>query len=173
VTEQPCSLFTLFAGWESSQRRLVTALAPLTLEQLALRGSPHHWSVGRITAHIITARVWWFFSRMGEGSTDLAPLECWDGARQPVRPASELVTGLESTWQMMARALSGWTPADLPHIFPARPDDPFERTRQWIIWHTAEHDIHHGGELCYALGVLSLPRKHIEHIGKETYKTGR
>jgi uncharacterized damage-inducible protein DinB len=29
-------------------------------------------------------------------------------------------------------------------------------TRQWIIWHLIEHDLHHGGELFYTLGAHGL-----------------
>jgi uncharacterized damage-inducible protein DinB len=32
-----------------------------------------------------------------------------------------------------------------------------ERTRQWMIWHVLEHEIHHGGELSLALGNYALP----------------
>ena len=31
-----------------------------------------------------------------------------------------------------------------------------ELTRQWIIWHVLEHEIHHGGELSLALGGYGL-----------------
>jgi uncharacterized damage-inducible protein DinB len=27
------------------------------------------------------------------------------------------------------------------------------RTRQWIIWHLVEHDVHHGGEISFSLGM--------------------
>jgi uncharacterized damage-inducible protein DinB len=31
-----------------------------------------------------------------------------------------------------------------------------QRSRQWIIWHVLEHDIHHGGELSSILGAHGL-----------------
>jgi uncharacterized damage-inducible protein DinB len=64
--------------------------------------------------------------------------------------------GLEKTWQMIADVLARWTPADLLQVLPARPDDPTERTRQWILWHLIEHDIFHGGEISCILGAHSL-----------------
>jgi hypothetical protein len=29
-------------------------------------------------------------------------------------------------------------------------------TRQWVIWHLIEHDVHHGGEISFALGMHGL-----------------
>ncbi len=49
----------------------------------------------------------------------------------------------------MADSLARWTPADLDAAFATRHG---ERTRQWVIWHVIEHDIHHGGELSLTLG---------------------
>ncbi len=149
------SLTPFYRGWGAYQTRLVDALAKLSREQLAL-GLPHHWPIGRIAAHIIAARVWWFHVRMGEGSTELAPMEHWDGTAQPARRAEELAHGLERTWLMIESALASWTADDLEYVFPARSDDPTDRPRHWIIWHVLEHDLFHGGELSCILGAHGL-----------------
>jgi uncharacterized damage-inducible protein DinB len=64
---------------------------------------------------------------------------------------------------MITEALARWTPADLGHVFspPASLSEEEksifgELTRQWIIWHVLEHEIHHGGELSLALGGYGL-----------------
>ncbi len=194
MTEHQLSLSPFYAGWDVYQRHLVTAIAPLTAEQLALRSSPQNWSVGMIVTHIVACRAWWFHMRMGEGSADLASFELWDlgiceGGVDPLHSAAELVAGLESTWQMIQHTLAHLTPADLEQSFP-QPDEavllrhaklvepvlqPFAqawldaahlahlageerpaRSRQWIIWHVLEHDIHHGGELSSILGAHGL-----------------
>lgn len=159
MTEQQLSLAPFYAGWDVYQQHLVEAIAPLTSEQLALRSSPQNWSVGMLAAHIIGTRVWWFHHWMGAGSAELAPLGEWDEEGQPARSASELVSGLEATWQIIRDALNSWTPADLGQTFKSpysggenRP----RRSRQWIIWHVLEHDIHHGGELSSILGANGL-----------------
>ncbi|GCE32164.1 hypothetical protein KDA_76480 [Dictyobacter alpinus] len=155
------SLALFYQGWHGHQQRLVKALAPLTSPQLTYSTIPR-WSIGRIAAHIIAARVWWMCSRAGEGSAHLAPMEHWDSTGQPVRKASELVSGLEQTWRVLESALERWTPADLEHIFPAIPDDPTERTKGWIIWHVLEHDLHHSGEISLTLGAHGLPALSLE-----------
>jgi uncharacterized damage-inducible protein DinB len=162
MTEQTLPLITFYKGWETYQKSLVETIAPLSPEQLALPASSHHWSIGMIAQHIVANRVWWFQVWMGEGSPDLASITHWDPAdkeEQPTLSSAELVAGLQATWHMIADALARWTPADLEHNFSSPPllseeeQRIFgERTRQWIIWHVLEHEIHHGGELSLALG---------------------
>ncbi len=158
MTENHLSLATFYKGWDVYQQHLITTIAPLTSEQLAIQAAPHLWSIGRIATHIVAVRVWWFHMWMGEGSPELAPIASWDEDGEPIRSAAELVAGLEATWQMIQNALARWTPADLEQVFH-RPDTKEEDqgdTRQWIIWHLLEHDLHHGGELSLALGMHGL-----------------
>ncbi len=166
MTEHPLPLITFYKGWETYQHSLVETIAPLSSEQLALPASSHHWTIGMVIQHIVANRVWWFQLWMGEGSPDLAPIAHWDPGEvvePPALNAAELVTGLESTWGMIAQALARWAPADLGHVFPppaslseAERSIFGERTLQWIVWHVLEHEIHHGGELSLALGGYGL-----------------
>ena len=160
MTQNNLSLATFYKGWDAYQQLLVTAVTPLTSEQLALRPALHMWSAGMLAAHIVATRVWWFHMWMGVGNADLVPLAVWDEEGAPALSASELVTGLESTWRMIQDALTSWTPADLEQTFQ-RPGDQSatreQRSRQWIIWHLLEHDLHHGGELSLLLGMHGLP----------------
>jgi hypothetical protein len=64
-----------------------------------------------------------------------------------------LVSGLESTWQMIQTALVRWTPADLEDLFVDGDGEEAPRiTRQSIIWSTIKHDLHHSGEISLTLG---------------------
>ena len=56
-----------------------------------------------------------------------------------------------------ARLTRGWTPADLDYVFEKTSyGQMFHLTRQWIIWHVIEHDLHHGGEVSLTLGMHGL-----------------
>jgi len=166
MTEQILSLTPFYSGWAGFQRNLVRIIAPLSPEQLALRVSPRHWSIGMLAQHIVGNRVWWFQIWMGEGSPELAPIAHWDPADEQVQVtlnASELVAGLEATWRMIEESLVRWTPDDLGQVFspPSTMSEEEQRifgelTRQWIIWHVLEHEIFHGGELSLALGMYGL-----------------
>jgi uncharacterized damage-inducible protein DinB len=167
MTEQALSLTMFYTGWDAYQHNLVEIIAPLSPEQLALPTSlHHHWSIGMVAQHIVANRVWWFQLWMGEGNPDLAHIAHWNPAdkeEQPALESAELVAGLKATWQMIDAALPRWTPADLGQIFPSpsllseEEQRIFgERTRQWIIWHVLEHEIHYGGELSLALGNYEL-----------------
>jgi uncharacterized damage-inducible protein DinB len=70
---------------------------------------------------------------------------------------TELVHGLEITFRAWQRCLQRWTPEDMEHIFKGeRWGKPYELSRQWVTWHVIEHDLHHGGELSFSLGVHGL-----------------
>ena len=68
------SLLPFYAGWRTYNERLVAAIAPLTPQQLALRTTPEHWTIGMYTTHIVANRAWWFHTRMGEGGDEITPL---------------------------------------------------------------------------------------------------
>ena len=166
MTEQALPLTTFYSGWGGYQRGLLKTVASLSPEQLALPAAANHWTIGMIAQHMIGNRVWWFQVWMGEGDPRLADLAHWDPADvawQPVTETSELVAGFEVTWQMIADSLARWTAADLGQSFlpPSQLSEEEKKmygpqTRQWILWHVLEHEIHHGGELSLALGNLGL-----------------
>lgn len=130
MTEQQLSLLPFYAGWGIYNQHLVEAIAPLTADQLALRLTPQHWSIGMYVTHIVANRAWWFHARMDEGGDDLTSLELWalgvcEAGVDPCHPAAELVAGLVQTWQMIEQALARLTPDDLEQTFP--PLDKEER----------------------------------------------
>lgn len=167
MSDQTLPLTTFYSGWGMFQQNLVSMIAPLSREQLALPAVSHHWPIGLVAQHIVANRVWWFHKWMGEGSPELAPIAHWDPSdkvEQPPLDAAELVAGLEATWQMIADALARWTATDLGDMFspPASMSEEersmFEETsRKWIIWHVFEHEILHTGELSAALGSYGMP----------------
>ncbi len=169
MTEQASPLITFYKhGWEHYQQALAAAISPLSSDQLALPLAPDHWSIGQLLAHMIDARVSWFSGWMGKGNADLAH---WHEERSRDEPAvyeaAELVAMFEKTWHVIADAMTRWTSADLEQLFspPAShqawlqnqglEEEP-AHTRQWIVWHVLEHEIHHGGELSLALGTYGL-----------------
>lgn len=120
---QQSSLLPYYAGWGRYNQILGTAIAPLTVEQLALRTTPRHWSIGMYLTHIIANRAWWFHVRMGEGGDDMTSLELWalgvcEADIDPHHTAAELVDGLERTWRMIEQTLSRLTSADLARVVP-------------------------------------------------------
>jgi uncharacterized damage-inducible protein DinB len=157
MTDQQTTLAPFYKGWDVYQGQLVKAISPLTAEQLVLRAAPHLRSVGNIAAHIVGARVRWFHRLMGEGSVDIDVLGSWDRPEAPVRSGAELVEGLEESLQLIQNSLAHWTIADLNHVFEGTyGGEEHSLTRQWIIWHVIEHDLHHGGEISLTPGAHGL-----------------
>lgn len=159
MTEHTFSLAPFYKGWDGYQQHLVHALAPLSPEQLNLRAAPHLRSVGINAAHIIGARAGWLHYVLREGGEDLIALSERDNSDQLARSAAKLVQGLETTWQVIQDCLQRWTVADLDKIFHDTEDngEVVAYTRQWVIWHLIEHDMHHGGEISFTLGMHGVP----------------
>jgi uncharacterized damage-inducible protein DinB len=160
MTEQ---LASCYKGWDSYQQHLIRAIALLTPEQLHLRAAPQLRSLCEQVAHMIAVRARWLYLDLHEGGAELDPLMSWDGwsaqhGREvpPMRSAAELVDGLETTWQVIEQALHRWTIADLEEVFPPTLPGEDAFTRQFVIWHLIEHDLHHGGELSFVLGMHGL-----------------
>ena len=147
----------MYKGWDTYQELLIKAIEPLSLDQLALRPAPHLRSIGENTAHIIGTRIGWFHYVLKEGGEDLAS-RIWGDPDQPASSAAELTSGLEMTWQVIQQALQRWTIADLAEIFHDTEESGEDQTytRQWVIWHLIEHDLHHGGEISFTLGMHGL-----------------
>lgn len=156
MTEDKATLSIFYQGWHDYQKLLIKALAPLSSEQLMLRAVPGQRSIGDIVLHIIGARARWFHDLMEVGDKDFASLGEWDSGGAPTRDAAELVYGLETTWRVMRETLANWTPQDMQYSYTGEPGDPETFTRQWVIWHLIEHDLHHGGEVSLLLGMHDL-----------------
>ena len=158
MPETSANVAPYYKGWETYQDLLITAIAPLTAEQLALRAAPHLRSISENMLHIIAVRARWFHRFMGEGDDDIAALMVWDRKESPARSAAELVDGLKQAMQLIQQSLTRWTSTDLEFVFKGA--DPhygdYSLTRQWVIWHVIEHDLHHGGEVSLMLGMHGL-----------------
>ncbi len=149
------TLTTFYKSWKEYQDHLRQAIAPLSSEQLALRAAPGIRSIGEIVAHIIRARVHWFFGVLGESGEEIAPLIAWNKEDAPRRTTSELVQGLDASWNFMSGLLARWNSEDMQKTFRDK-DGGHDVSRSWVVWHIIEHDLHHGGEVSLTLGMHGL-----------------
>jgi uncharacterized damage-inducible protein DinB len=162
---------TIYDGWAGYQAALVNAVAPLTAEQLAWRGAPHLRSTGSLIVHIVLGRVHWIHNTLGVES---ATIDEWladstsgpdsdgqysvDGSVR--RNGAALIAGLEASWSMIEGVLSSWTVDDLDRSFQETyGGKTYVVPYRWVLWRVMSHDLHHGGELAFALGMqgISIP----------------
>ncbi len=157
MSDQTYLVSTFYDGWHAYQDELIRAIAPLSDERLLLRAAPKLRTVGQIATHIIGARARWFYMGWEEGGDVFRKLGGWDRRGRKTRTAAELVYGLEATWAGMHEAIGRWTPEQWAETWPGEDDsEPDIVTRQWVIWHLIEHDLHHGGEISITLGVNGI-----------------
>ena len=154
-TSETLAFFT--QGWQNYQKHLSRALARLTPEQLTLRAAPHLRSIEELARHIIAVRAGWFHYQLEEGGEELRALTTWSEPESPLRSAEELVSGLEHTWQVIQEVLERYTLADLQSTVQDEWNGKtYDLSRGWVLWHVLQHDLHHGGELAYSLGMHGL-----------------
>jgi len=151
----------VYSGWERFNGFIEKAIAPLTQEQLDLRAAENQWSIRVLAGHIVGVRAWWFGATMGEGGQELLRFVDFDDTvEEKHTDAAALVDGLSRTWASLADSLKSWSDADLDQRFqrptPNREGERPWRTREYIVWHVAEHDVFHGGEISHVLGMHGL-----------------
>jgi uncharacterized damage-inducible protein DinB len=157
MTEDASTLSIFYQGWHDYQQLLTEVIAPLSSEQLTLCVAPQQRSIGEIVRHMIGAWARWFHELMEVGDKGFADFGKWDREGAPTRDATALVQGLETTWRVMQDALANWTPEDMQYSYKGEePSHPEPFTRQWVVWHLIEHDLHHGGEVSLILGAHGL-----------------
>ena len=168
MTEQASPLITFYKhGWEHYQQGLVKAIASLSSEQLTLPVAPHYRSIGELLDHMIGARFNWFHLWMGEGDPDLDWNDDEDNDEPAVYKAASLVAMFEKSWHVISLCpgLLDFRRSGTAFFTPASHqawlrnqglEEAPAHTRQWIVWHVLEHEIHHGGELSLALGTYGL-----------------
>jgi uncharacterized damage-inducible protein DinB len=166
MPEEIHSLLTIFKGWDGYQISLVQAIAPLSREQLAYRPAPHLRTAGELARHICQGRFNWFQRTFGVDDTDPAIMVAsWPGVDAIEEQSTELVRGLEATWQMIENALRRWTVDDLTQTYQlSYQGKNYALPRQWILWRIMAHDLHHGGELAFTLGMQNIA---IPELGDE------
>lgn len=154
----PPHVIDFYSGWENHNELLVRAISPLSAKELSWSPAPRMWPVRRLANHIVAARAWWFGGWMEEDAATLSPFIDYDdepGADR--RGAGPICDALNRSWASIRSSLGRWTEADLDRQFQRpRPNQKGERpwrTRRYIIWHVAEHDLHHGGEISLILGM--------------------
>ena len=163
---------TFYDGWANYHRLLLESLRDLTADQVLVRPAPNMWAVWQLGGHMAASRTYWFHDILGEGDPALRDLfrvqsttvpdlavedATWEDDENHPRGPAEIVEGLERSWAMIDDCLRRWTSEDLAVGFSRpRPTGTQTFTRQWVVWHLIEHDLHHGGEISLILGSHGL-----------------
>ncbi|MGL4649511.1 MAG: DinB family protein, partial [Caldilineaceae bacterium] len=154
MTASTAPVAHFYGGWQKYQELLVNAIAPLSPEAIGLAAAPNLRTVGALATHIIGVRAGWIHYTLLETDPRLEEFANWSRT-DPQRPADELVRGLETTWAIMAETILRYSPERMAETVEDTDDDGnvWQLSRGWVIWHLMEHDLHHGGEISYSLGM--------------------
>ncbi len=152
-----------YAGWHLFNEGLVTALAPLSADQLGLPVGAPTWPIWASAAHLAGGRVYWLCHVFGEPGADTTPFINptgfgWEDDLAHPRSANELVAALASSWKIVEHCLATWTPETLgQEARRIRGGVVQMHTRQSVLMRMLTHDAFHIGEISLTLGSNGLP----------------
>jgi uncharacterized damage-inducible protein DinB len=159
------SIRPFYDRWPTYNQRMVEVVRAMSDEQLAVRPAPNRWPMWATVGHTAGARVYWLCGVLGESGAETTPFTDplsgvgWEDDEDTPRGAQELVTALETTWQIIDRCLDGWTPTILGETFIREIEGHQQvHTRASIIQRLLSHDAYHCGELSQTLGIHGLPQ---------------
>jgi uncharacterized damage-inducible protein DinB len=159
------SIRPFYDRWPTYNQRMVEVVGAMSDEQLAVRPAPDRWPMWATVGHTAGARVYWLCGVLGEPGAETTPFADplsgvgWEDDEDTPRGAQELVTALETTWQIIDRCLDRWTPTMLGETFIREIEGHQQvHTRASIIQRLLSHDAYHCGELSQTLGIHGLPQ---------------
>ena len=150
-----------YEGWHFFNDDLVKALAPLSTEQLALAVGSPTWPIWASASHLAGGRVYWLCHVFKEPGVETTPFTDpdvgWEDDLTHPRSADELVGALVSSWKIVERCLSTWTPETMgQEARRTRGTEVQIHTRQSVLMRLITHDAFHCGEISLALGSNGL-----------------
>ncbi len=151
-----------YTGWDVYNDAIVEVVRAMSPDQLAIRPTPDGWPIWATVAHTVGARVYWLCGILGEPGAESTPFtdpfgDGWEDDLDTPRDSEELVTAVESTWQVVSGCLDRWTPAMLDEAFIREmPSGRQSHTRQSVLLRLLSHEAYHCGELSQTLGIHGL-----------------
>ena len=151
--------------WPEYDRRFRDVVAPLTVEQLAIRPSPERWPMWATVGHTACQRVFWLCDFAGEPGAETtrftdAGHNCpGDDDLDNVLNAEALVEALDSTFRIVERCLDRWTLEMLDEVL-CRPewDASWVHTRGSVLQRVFSHDVYHCAQVNETLRSAGLPQ---------------
>jgi uncharacterized damage-inducible protein DinB len=164
LREWPAGFRVLRAGWAEHDSKLVATIKRLDDAELCLAAGPGQWAIWQIGSHIAGVRAHWICDILEEGDPEVraafavdarvlsahGPDASWEHDEEHPRSREEIVAALERTWGMLDSCIASWSAAEAGG---APPRLKYGRTRGWVAWHLAEHDIHHAAAISLTLGI--------------------
>lgn len=162
VVATASSIAPFYEGWRLTNEALVAAIGHLSAEQLQLPVGTPSWPIWASASHVAGTRVFWLCSVFKAPGAETTPFGDptgfgWEDDLGHPRRADELVQALESSWRIVERCLTTWTPDTLTQeARRTREGEVRIHTRQSVLIRLITHDAYHCGEISLILGSHGL-----------------
>jgi uncharacterized damage-inducible protein DinB len=151
------SVRAFYADWADYNRRFIEAVGRMSAADLALLvPDSTQWPVWAVVGHMAGMRVYWLCIVAGEPGAERTPFTDvtglgWEDDLDRTRTVDELVTALETTWQLIDATLERWTPSMLAETVERDGLRRQRHSRQSILLRLLYHEAYHAGEINIAL----------------------
>ena len=166
------SLDAIYGDWRLYNGLVIEAVRRMSIEELALRaGSDDEttsasWPIWAIAGHTAGTRVYWLCDVMGMPGAETTPFPAaasvgWEDDLRRPRSSEELVGAWTTTWAIVERALTGWTPRMLDRsvaIAVGRQEGAPHYTRRSLILRLITHEAYHVGQIAVIQGIHRRPQ---------------
>ena len=143
------NLDQLFGHWDQIRTDLLTTIDKFDPDELAFIPFDGSWPVGQIMLHIADAEEGWFRYVIARERQDWPTYSLGDN---PTPASIKSLLGEVHDRTKIQLASLDLIDLDRDIELPNHPGQSLKLG--WIIWHVLEHEIHHRGELSFALGLL-------------------
>jgi len=154
-----------YSNWPQYNSRLLSVVAAMSGEQLAIRPSPERWPIWATVGHTACQRVFWLCDFAGEPGAEATPFtdagnNCpGDDDLEHVLSAGQLVEALESSFRIVEHCVDRWTLDSLAEELRREEwGETWVHSRGWVIQRVFAHDVYHSAELNETLGRAGLPQ---------------
>ena len=164
------TLESVYGDWRLYNKLFTDAIRDMSQEELALRApsgdesTAMGWPIWAIAGHTAGTRVYWLCDVMGLPGAERTPFQDaatvgWEDDLDHPRTVEELITAWMTTWHIVERALSTWTPSMLDEIVARdRGETTQHFTRRSLLLRQITHEAYHAGEIAVIQGIHGRPQ---------------
>ena len=143
------NLYELYPHWKTRTERIIESLINRTPFELSFRHRPEMRTMGNLYRHIIGAERYYFEDVVaGRGQMFSEP----DESELP--NAKSIIDYWEKTRNRSQETVKSYTLSDMQKKFMTPRKK--EVTLEYVVWHVAEHEIHHSGQISAMLRIQNL-----------------
>jgi len=143
------NLYELYPHWETRTNRILQSLETRTPYELEFKFRPNMRSLGNLYRHILAAEIYWMEDIVGGRGKMFAELD-----EKEFYNSKTITDKWHSVRNRSQEIVKPYSIADLKKTFFTPRKKAVDLG--YVLWHVAEHEIHHSGQISAMLRAQNL-----------------